>query len=186
MPLQCTCCTDPLIQAQPLVRFDSAAISKMGQLGRSVLMSRYVSEHSAGGIVTCKRDGEAMVLLIKPHNRDYWQLPKGAIDPGETREEAAIREVREETGVDASIVRTLDPITFFYQRKGQKYVKTVDFFLMEYHSGSPEDHDREVDEARWFEAEDALEMLTFESERNVLKAALRDVTDRPGSTTNAG
>lgn len=135
-------------------------------------MPKYLREHSAGGVVVRRDGGEGLVLLIKPNNRDYWQLPKGGIDRDELSEETAIREVREETGVNASILNDLEPITFFYQRKGQKYVKTVDFFLMEYVSGSVDDHDHEVDEARWFDAQEACQTLTFESEQNVLRAAL--------------
>jgi 8-oxo-dGTP pyrophosphatase MutT (NUDIX family) len=120
-----------------------------------------------------KRDGDTiLVLLIQPSNREYWQLPKGAVDEGESPGEAAIREVREEGGVEAEIITALEPITFFYQWKRSRFVKTVDFFLMEYRSGSPEDHDREVREARWAEAAEAATELTFASERGVLEAAL--------------
>lgn len=135
-------------------------------------MPRYIYEHSAGGVIVKREGDELLVLLIKPANRDYWQLPKGGIDPGESIEGAAVREVTEETGVEASILTDLEPITFFYQRHGQKYMKTVDFFLMDYQSGSLENHDHEVDEARWFHPEEASATLTFESERNVVKAAL--------------
>ncbi len=117
-------------------------------------------------------DKRTYVLLIKPHGRNRWQLPKGAIDPGETPRSAAVREVREEGGVIADAVEALRPIKFFYQMNGKKYVKTVDFFLMKYRSGSALDHDEEVDEARWFPLEQAVKTLTFESEKDVVSQAI--------------
>ncbi len=112
------------------------------------------------------------VLLIKPHNRDRWQLPKGTIDAGESSEVTAAREVREEGGVDAEVVGLIKDITFWYQMHGRRYVKTVDFYLMQYRGGSPTDHDDEVDDARWFEAEEAIATLSFDSEREVVRQAL--------------
>lgn len=133
---------------------------------------RFVHQHSAGGVVVKVDDKRSYVLLIKPRGRNRWQLPKGAIDPGETAEIAAVREVREEGGVTADAVDTLAPIKFFYQMNGKKYVKTVDFFLMEYRSGSALDHDDEVDDARWFPLEQAIKTLSFESEREVVAGAV--------------
>ena len=118
-----------------------------------------------------KADGSE-VLLIKPHNRDRWQLPKGTIDSGESSPVTAVREVREETGVDAEILSALAPIRFFYQMHGQKFVKIVDFYLMRYVAGSPDDHDDEVDKAKWFPAQKALKKLTFDSEREVVRQGL--------------
>lgn len=135
-------------------------------------MGRRIREHSAGGVVIKRNGSRIEVLLIQPRGRHRWQLPKGAIDPGETPESAAVREVREEGGVEAWVVGSLHPITFFYQMHGRRFVKTVDFYLMEYKSGSPAEHDDEVDEARWFPSEEAVRTLTFESEQEVLRSAL--------------
>jgi 8-oxo-dGTP diphosphatase len=146
-------------------------------------MPRYIQQHSAGGVVV-KRDLDGVsILLIKPRGRDRWQLPKGLVDPEESSEQAAIREVREEGGVQAAIITALAPITFFYQMHGQRFVKTVDFFLMEYQSGTPTDHDDEVDDSRWFEVAHAVATLTFKSERNVVAAAL-DCLDQLSSPAN--
>ncbi|HZT97794.1 MAG TPA: NUDIX hydrolase [Chloroflexota bacterium] len=139
--------------------------------------SRYIQQHSAGGVVVKQEDGAHWVLLIKPHNRNRWQLPKGTIDPGESSEFTAVREVREEGGVDAVILQRLKPITFFYQMKGKRYVKTVDFYLMDYLGGSVLDHDHEVDDAQWFRADEALEILTFESEREAVAAGLAHLAE---------
>ncbi len=145
---------------------------------------RYMQQHSAGGVVVKSEDDGIHVLLIKPHNRNRWQLPKGTIDPGETSEHAAVREVREEAGVDVELLERLKPVTFFYQMKGQRYVKTVDFYLMEYVAGSPSDHDHEVDDARWFPAKEALRTLTFESEQEVVEAGLNRWHERPSTVAS--
>lgn len=142
-----------------------------------------VQQHSAGGVVVKHEEGP-YVLLIKPHNRNRWQLPKGTIDPGEKPETTAVREVREEAGVDASIVGHLGPITFFYQMHGNRFVKTVDFYLMEYKSGSPTNHDDEVDDARWFLIDQAMGTLTFESEQGVVRLALETLQDKSSSVAS--
>jgi 8-oxo-dGTP pyrophosphatase MutT (NUDIX family) len=131
-----------------------------------------MQQHSAGGVVVKRAGTRVQVLLIKPRGRDRWQLPKGNIDTGESPDESAVREVREEGGVDAEILSPLEPVTFFYQMGGQKFVKTVEFYLMLFRSGSPADHDDEVDDARWFPAEQAVETITFNSERKVIEEAI--------------
>ncbi|HEV3309142.1 MAG TPA: NUDIX hydrolase [Chloroflexota bacterium] len=135
-------------------------------------MAKYMQQHSAGGVVVKRAGTRVQVLLIKPRGRDRWQLPKGNIDTGESPDESAVREVREEGGVDAEILSPLEPVTFFYQMGGQKFVKTVEFYLMLFRSGSPADHDDEVDDARWFPAEQAVETITFNSERKVIEEAI--------------
>jgi len=136
------------------------------------VMGRIIHQHSAGGVVLRGELPLIEVLLIKPAGRDRWQLPKGGIDQGEAAEQAAVREVREEGGVEARIIASLEPIGFFYQMSGRRIRKTVDFFAMQYVSGSPNAHDSEVDEARWFSAEDAARALTFKTERQSLAAAI--------------
>ncbi len=136
-----------------------------------------IRQHSAGGVVVRGDRGESEFLAIKPAHRDRWQLPKGTIDRGETSRQAAVREVREEGGVHARIVSDLGPIQFFYQTGGQRFAKTVDFYLMTYESGDPADHDHEVQEARWFPLRDAA-TLTFPTERGLVERA-RHVLSAP-------
>ena len=136
-----------------------------------------IRQHSAGGVVVRGDSGESEFLAIKPAHRDRWQLPKGTIDRGETSRQAAVREVREEGGVHARIVSDLGPIQFFYQTGGQRFAKTVDFYLMTYESGDPADHDHEVQEARWFPLRDAA-TLTFPTERGLVERA-RHVLSAP-------
>jgi 8-oxo-dGTP pyrophosphatase MutT (NUDIX family) len=135
---------------------------------------------SAGGVVFRRPDAgpTAEVALISVGDPPRWQLAKGLVDPGETPETAALREVREEAGVEATVVEKLETVEYWYQAtdasKRVRYHKFVHFFLMEYVSGDVADHDHEVNEARWLEMGKALELIAFKSERAVLeKAAAR-------------
>lgn len=125
-------------------------------------------EFSAGGIVF--KDNK--VLLTKHSQNKHWSFPKGLIDPGQTAEEAAIREVKEEGGVEAEIVDKVGYSKYVYTLSGEKIFKVVTYFLMKYKSGDPKDHDWEVEEAGWFEVEDALKQLTFLKDKQLLKKAI--------------
>lgn len=145
---------------------------------------RTVNEVSAGGVVTRPLDGGTFVALISAGYPVRWQLPKGIINPGESVEAAALREVREETGVVAEALALLDTIEywFFATQRGERVRihKQVHFYLMRYQSGDVADHDHEVHEARWVEIDAALGMLTYESERKVVakaRAALQAKTE---------
>jgi len=130
-------------------------------------------EFSAGGVVV--RNGEVAVVVPfreSPQRRRVLALPKGHIDPGESPEEAAAREVREETGVDAELVDKLGDIRYWYQRAGRRIFKVVSFFLFRYRSGSIDDHDHEIEEVRWMPLEQAARELTFPGEREMVARAL--------------
>src|SRR4028119_324791 len=90
------------------------------------------NEHSSGGVVLSVRDGVTHVALIATRNKTRWGLPKGAVSEGETSEAAALREVREETGLEARIVRPLDTIEYFFRAGDTLIQKRVDFYLMEW------------------------------------------------------
>lgn len=133
-----------------------------------------VREFSAGGVVYKSGKGKVYWLLIKPAETDRWQLPKGLIDEGESAEKTAVREVFEETGIEARIIRRLDTIQYFYYREGSKVFKRVTFFLMGYEAGEskvPVKWRHEIDEARWFETEEAIKRLSFENEKKALEKA---------------
>jgi 8-oxo-dGTP pyrophosphatase MutT (NUDIX family) len=99
-------------------------------------------------------------------------LPKGHVDPGETPEQAALREVREETGMTGELVEQLGEVRYWYQRGGRKIPKLVTFFLFDYRSGSEADHDTEVEEVRWLPLEEAVEQLSYKGEREMVERAL--------------
>jgi 8-oxo-dGTP pyrophosphatase MutT (NUDIX family) len=128
------------------------------------------------------RDGQVAVIVPHrddPSRRRALALPKGHIDPGETPEQAAAREVREETGVDADLVEKLGDVRYWYQRRGTRIFKVVSFYLFDYRSGSLEDHDHEIEEAMWMPLDEATTALSFRGEREmVAKALSRSNADR--------
>jgi len=132
-----------------------------------------VRELSAGGAVV--RGNE--VIVVVPVKRDargrrVLVLPKGHLDAGETDELAAIREVMEETGVTAELIDKLGDVEYTYERRGRRRHKRVAFYLFEYRSGSVEDHDHEIEEARWMPLQEATEALTYPGEREMVRRAL--------------
>lgn len=137
-------------------------------------------EFSAGGVVV--RGGE--VIVIVPVKRDVGGnrvlgLPKGHADRGESPEQAATREVREEAGVEAELVDKLGDVRYWYRRGGRRVSKLVTFFLFDYRSGDPADHDREIEEARWMPIQKAINALSHAGEREMVARALsRIAADR--------
>lgn len=132
-------------------------------------------EVSAGGVVFRLREGGGVeVALILTHEH-RWQLPKGWIDEGESAAQTALREVREEAGVDAEVVGPLGDIEYRYVSKYDaepaRVHKRVHVFLLRYTGGSTDDHDDEVMEARWVEIGEAERMLAFEDERRMVAKA---------------
>lgn len=136
---------------------------------------RTLEQISAGGVVfrTHYSTSEIAIVRIVPEMR--WQLPKGIVDPGETIEQTALREVREEAGIMAGLLSPIETIEYWFvaDRGGERvrYHKFVHFFLMSYQSGDVADHDHEVDEARWVDIDTALSLLEFKSERDVVAKA---------------
>jgi len=133
-------------------------------------------EFSAGGVVV-RGDDTIVIIPVRraASGRAVVALPKGHIDPGETPIEAAAREVREEAGVEAEPVEKLGDVRYWYQRSGLRIAKQVAFFLCEYRSGDPADHDSEVEIARWMPLAHAARELTYKGEREMVQRALERV-----------
>jgi 8-oxo-dGTP pyrophosphatase MutT (NUDIX family) len=125
-------------------------------------------ETSYGGVVVRGDD----VLVITPRGKPVTGLPKGGAAAGETGEQAAVREVREETGVLARVIEPLGDVRYRYRRGGRRVHKTVHFYLCEFVRGSTADHDHEVDEARWISLQAARKALSYAGERALIERAL--------------
>jgi 8-oxo-dGTP diphosphatase len=137
---------------------------------------------SAGGMV-CRRNpaGEIEVALIATQEGNRWGLPKGLVEEGESLEETARREVREETGLKAEVLEQLEPIEYWYwwDENGEKvrYHKKVYFFVMAYRGGDITQHDFEVEKVRWFSIDEAIKQASYRTERE----ELQQVKDRQGA-----
>ena len=121
------------------------------------------------------RDGKVATIVPVRRaagGRRVLALPKGHVDEGETAEQAALREVREETGMTGELVEQLGEVRYWYQRGGRKIPKLVTFFLFEYRSGSDADHDGEVEEVRWLPLEEAAGALSYKGERQMVERAM--------------
>ena len=129
---------------------------------------------SAGGIVVRYESGAPwLVVGSRRRERDgrTWTLPKGTPNPGESREETAIREVEEETGLAVRITGPLESIEYWFVQSGKRIHKTVHYFLMEAIGGDLARHDHEFDEVRWISFDTAATTLTFETERALVARA---------------
>jgi 8-oxo-dGTP pyrophosphatase MutT (NUDIX family) len=136
---------------------------------------KFKKEVSAGGIVY-KKEGDKVLWLITQHSQHKgWSFPKGLVgdeDKDEKMETAALREVREEGGIEAKIVNE-NPIEVKYKYQFKDYLidKTVYYYLMEYLSGDPKDHDWEVAEAKFVEKEEAEKTLSFKTDKEAFAKA---------------
>jgi 8-oxo-dGTP pyrophosphatase MutT (NUDIX family) len=127
--------------------------------------------------------GDEVVVIVPrrsgPDGRETLSLPKGHPDPGESMKQAATREVREETGIEAELIEKLGDVTYWYQREGRRILKKVTFYLFDFHSGDIADHDDEVLEARWVPLAQAAETLSFKGEREMAARALARTAHGP-------
>ena len=130
-----------------------------------------IREFSAGGVVVRRMQGRQFVAVVRVRD-EILALPKGHPDGDESPAEAAQREVREETGLEAELVDKLGDVRYSYVRGGKRVSKRVAFFLFRYRSGNVEDHDHEVEEALWIPLDEATERLAYEGEREMAVAAL--------------
>jgi 8-oxo-dGTP pyrophosphatase MutT (NUDIX family) len=131
------------------------------------------TEFSAGGVVV-RGDEVAVIVPVKrdANGNPVLGLPKGHPDGDETPEEAATREVQEETGLVAELIDKLGDVGYSYERKGRRRSKRVAFYLFEYRSGDLADHDDEIEDARWMPLQEAARSLTYAGEREMVTRAL--------------
>lgn len=139
-----------------------------------------VREFSAGGLVYRRRGGRVSVVLAARRHAEsgalVWTIPKGHLEAGESSEAAAVREVREETGLAAAIEDRLGDVTYFYVRRDEegrpvRILKRVRFFLMRLKGGRFRDRDHEMDAVRWLPLEEAMRRAAYDNERTLLRRA---------------
>ena len=141
-------------------------------------MARVEQEFSAGGVVVRRQEEAWQCIVIVPSRRSasgrsLLALPKGHPDGDESPQQAALREVREETGVEADVDGQLGEVRYWYQRDGRRISKSVRFFLLRWRAGDPEAHvDHEIDAARWMPLGEAARALSHKGEREMTVRAL--------------
>jgi 8-oxo-dGTP pyrophosphatase MutT (NUDIX family) len=122
------------------------------------------------------------VVLVARHREGLWALPKGTPEPEETLEETAVREVREETGLETAVLEALGTVRYYFlNRDGERVDKTVHHFLLEPTGGSFEQHDREFDHVGWYDVHEAQRRLTHRNQLHILDRAVELITG--GSST---
>ena len=146
-----------------------------------------VRAFSAGGVVFRRRLSTsgmptlAEVVLVGRAWESFWVLPKGTPRPGEARADVALREVAEETGITARIVTELGSVHYWFARRGVRYNKEVLYYLMEAAGGDVSLHDQEYEDSCWFLLPDALQLLTYPNEADMLRLAAKKL-DADGAT----
>ena len=137
---------------------------------------------SAGGVAFRWQDSNVEIAIVCVRPKLRWQLPKGIVDPGESPAMTAVREVKEEAGIETELIKLIETIEYWYRsvKNGRpvRFHKFVHFYLLEYTGGDVLNHDHEVEESRWVSFDDAVEMLAFESERQVVVKAQEMITAR--------
>jgi 8-oxo-dGTP pyrophosphatase MutT (NUDIX family) len=142
-------------------------------------------EFSAGGVLVRRLRGAWFLAAIRPAGKPagVWALPKGRIDPGETGEQTALREVREETGASGRPLGKLGDVRYVYTWDGERIFKVVSFFLLRYSEGRlgdiPPAHRHEVAEARWLPLEEGPRLLAYKGEQEMAEKALARVAELP-------
>lgn len=138
---------------------------------------------SAGGVAIRWKGPEPELAIVSVGPRRRWQLPRGIVDEGESPQVAAVREVREEAGVETDLIKLIETIEYWFRsiKDGMpvRYHKFVHFYLLDYRSGDVADHDHEVEESRWVRFDEAIEMLEFKSEREVVERAREMISGLP-------
>ena len=128
-------------------------------------------EFSAGGVLVRRFQGRPFAAAVAPR-AGVLALPKGHPDGDETMQEAATREVREETGLEGELVEKLDDVRYWYTRGGERVLKLVSFYLFRYRSGRIADHDDEIEHVEWVPLAELPERLSYRGEQEIARKAL--------------
>ena len=129
---------------------------------------------SSGGVIFRKTSTNGFeIALVAVKHGSIWCLPKGIVEKGESPEEASVREVKEETGLSGRVIGKIGNISYWYfiKEENTKCRKTVHFYLLEYLGGSTLDHNWEVDNAVWVSLDEAVERVSYQGDRNIVKKA---------------
>ena len=129
-------------------------------------------EVAAGGLVYRWEKGELWLLMILDQY-GHWTWPKGLVEEGESLEEAAVREVGEETGLEVDSKEALTPVTYWYTRRGQRIHKEVHFFLMTKRGGRLRPQLEEIADVQWVTVDEVLRRLSYENSREMVEEARR-------------
>ena len=143
--------------------------------GKSLAAPWKVERHESAGGVVLRPDGDAVeVVLCGRKDPRLWALPKGTPDQGESREETALREVREETGLSVEALGYIGNISYWFVKSSERVRchKTVHYFLMNATGGDTAHHDHEFDEVGWFSVGDALAAMTYGNEVEIVEKGL--------------
>jgi 8-oxo-dGTP pyrophosphatase MutT (NUDIX family) len=132
---------------------------------------------SAGGVVVREGEGGPEVVICGRDSDRLWGLPKGTPDEGESLEEAALREVREESGLEVEIEDKVGVVEYWFSEDGVRYHKWVHYYRMRATGGSTEAHDHEHDRVEWAPVAQALKRLTFENDRGMVRRAVERAGD---------
>ncbi len=127
---------------------------------------------SAGGVVLREGAAGAEVVICGRDADDVWGLPKGTLDEGESLQEAAVREVSEETGLKVEIVKKIGVVEYWFSADGVRYHKWVHHYLMRSTGGRTADHDAEHDRVAWMPVDEAIVRLTFDNDKNMVRQAM--------------
>lgn len=145
---------------------------------------------SAGGVAFRWKDSEPQMVIVSVKPSLRWQLPKGIVDPGETPEVTAVREVREEAGIETNLLGLIEIVEYWYRSvkygKPVRFHKFVHFYLLQFTAGDVSDHDHEITEARWVSFDEAIERLAFKSEHGVVEKAREMIETKKGRSYVGG
>jgi 8-oxo-dGTP pyrophosphatase MutT (NUDIX family) len=146
--------------------------------GKGKAPGQWRHETSAGGLIwRSTAQGDFEVALVRPEGRETWVLPKGHVEKGETPAQAALREAREESGLEVAQARPLGDISYIFSEKGKagepptRIFKRVHFFLMRCEGGDTGAHDWEIAEVAWLPIDQAIERASYKSERELIGKA---------------